>query len=290
MTPSKRGHRLFVFVRPIAWCIWAALIVCIAWQSWEGWNRWQERYEYRSRAENRQSALRQLKAERDSQRKELERISREIEALAPVTRQEFAHDSALSGWLSRVERLKSVLADNPKWKIPEMSYLTSNDWLSVTLENPLSTGAEIRKALSRLRELAKAKPQVGPNFVQALNAFARAHEGRFPNKIAELIPFLKPELPNEILARYRVPSKAPAAMDPNRAFFAQNGPLLLEEVEPVDEDYDTQLVFMDDAWATFNASKLGDAVVAAWSAYEKANSKKQPENADQLLPYFASPL
>ena len=285
--------RSFALWRTMAWCAWAALIVFIGWQSWSVWNRWQERREYVSCAEIRQGDLRQLTVERDRQREELDRISRELETMAPVTRQEFAHDSALSGWLNRVERLKGVLAENPQWKIPEMSYLTSNDWLSVTLENSLSTNAEIRNALSKLREMAKAKPQMGPNFFQALYAFARAHEGRFPEEVAALIPFLKPELPNGILTRYRVPPKGSpsgATVDSVRAMLLQNGPLVLEEVDPVDDDYDTQLIFMDGGWSLYQTSKVGEAVGDASSAYEKANPKKRPENADQLLPYLASPV
>src|SRR5437899_2586027 len=142
----RRKRRWFILSRTFSWCAWVGLIAILGWQSWELWNRWQERGVFVSRLESRRSQLAQLRDARVRQKAELDKISHELGALGPITRPEFAQDSALSAWLSRVERLKSILAQNARWNIPELRYLAWNDWLSVTLENPMSTNAEIREA------------------------------------------------------------------------------------------------------------------------------------------------
>ena len=170
-----------------------------------------------------------------------------------------------------------------------MSYLNSNDWLVVTLDNPLSTDAEIRLALRKLRQMAKGKPEIGPNFVQALQAYARTHNGQNPTAVDDLRPYLQPALPDEILDRYRVisPGEVPDPNSAPRFRFTGSGRPLLEEKGPVDENYDSLLLFMEQGgWTIYGTSKMGDAIGKAWGAYRKAHDNRDPETADQILPYL----
>lgn len=60
---------------------------------------------------------------------------------------------------------------------------------------------------------------------------------------------------------------------------------------PVDEDYDSQIIFMKQGeFTVYTVSKLGDAVGEAIVAYQKANSGRSPATADELIPYIATPV
>ena len=96
-----------------------------------------------------------------------------------------------------------------------MQFLSSNDWLSVTLDNSLNTDAKIRSALSKLREMAKMKPQISKNLSDALQAYAKSNDGHPPSDPLQLQPYLDPQLPEVILRRYEPAPEVAGQNDAN---------------------------------------------------------------------------
>ena len=177
-----------------------------------------------------------------------------------------------------------------------MKYLNSNDWLSVTMDNPLDTDAKIRAALSKLRALAKAKPQVATNLSNAMLAYRKANGGFPPSDPAQLQPYLNPQLSDAILRRYE---PAPEVAGENDAHglirdgmrFLGSGRVVLQESTPVDEDYDTWFGFMENGgWATLGVSRIGKVVDQAMKNFTLANNGQDASTPEQLLPYLPIPI
>ncbi len=173
-----------------------------------------------------------------------------------------------------------------------MKYLNSNDWLSVTMDNALDTDAKIRAALSKLRALAKAKPQVGTNLSNALQTYRKANNGLLPVDPAQLRPYLNPQLSDDLLRRYEPAPEIPGENDANGLIrdgmrFLGSGRVVLQEKAPVDEDYDTWVGFLENGGsASLGVSKLGKTVNQAMKAFSRANNGQAASTPEQLLPYL----
>jgi hypothetical protein len=167
-------------------------------------------------------------------------------------------------------------------------------WLGrVALDASLDTDARIRAALSRLRMVAKSKPEIGGNLSKAIMAYKAKH-GQAVSQVADLKPYLNPPLEDDILRRYDyvpdVPRKPGEALKVNGTLIV--GPVervILKEI-PVDEDYDTHLVLMNNATMVSSVSKLGDALSQAERAFNKANPGQTPSRVDQLRPFITAPV
>jgi hypothetical protein len=235
--------------------------------------------------------------QQERQRAEARRaaLEKEISEEAAETTTRARDDAGLTGWLLRVERLKDWLQQNPARRIPEMQFLNSNDWLSATFDNRLETDAQIRLALRKLRTLAKAKPEISANLSQALQAYARAHNGEPITALAQLRAYLQPSLGEDILSRYALVPEIPGVNDRdgvNRdgARFRGAGRIIFEEQAIPDADYDTRLIFMEQGAGSVTVSGIGRAVDQATTAFIKANPGRAVSGPELLLPYLNPPV
>ena len=241
--------------------------------------------------EARETQIRKLREETNQAPGALAAIQNEIESLRHQTKYA-TKDSELSAWLDRVDQLKQALRDAPKKGIPEMQFLNSNDWLSVTLDDQLETDAKIRSALSKLRELAKMKPQIVANLAKALQTYSKANNGAPPTDPMQLRSYLDPQLSDEILRRYEPAPEVPVENDANGLIreglhMTGSGRIVLQEMAPVDEDYDTWTGFTEKGgWALQPISQLGKIVNTAMKDFAKANNGQTASTPDQLLPYL----
>jgi hypothetical protein len=89
--------------------------------------------------------------------------------------------------VAHVEELSQYLQQMPNKNIPEIRFLTDDDWLAAAKEAKFDSDADIRKALSDLRSLAKSKMPMGA----ALYSFTRANQGRLPTDLSQLKPYFK---------------------------------------------------------------------------------------------------
>ena len=176
-----------------------------------------------------------------------------------------------------------------------MDFLTSNDWLSVTLNNRLDTNARIREAMSELRAIAKRKPQIVDNIETALRNYSQTND-QPPSTHTLLRPYLKPQLSDEILQRYEAVPKVPGSNDDNVAIvegmrMLGSGRIVLREKALVDEDYDTWIVYTEKGgMATGTISEIGKTVAQAARAFNKANNGQEASTPEQLLPFISTPV
>ena len=205
-------------------------------------------------------------------------------------------NTELDAWVGRVGRLKQWLRAAPEKGIPEMQYLTTNDWFSVIVDNPVDTDARIRDALSKLRATAKMKPQVGPNIMRALQAYRKANNGLPPSDSRQLSPYLNPPLSDEILRRYEAVAEVAGQNDVNGVVHEGStvitrSPAILQEKASADEDYDMWLFFPEsDGAVLMHASRFGNTVDRAMQAFSQTNNGKTAVTPEQLLPYFGAPV
>jgi hypothetical protein len=109
--------------------------------------------------------------------------------------------------------------------------LTENDWLSVAKEVSLQSEAEVRQALSKLRNTAKHK--FATYALDAVDKFVAANNGQFPTDIPQLKPYFEVPVDDAMLQRYQVlPPRDGSSLRDN---------WVLSEKTRVDPDYDQYL-------------------------------------------------
>jgi RNA polymerase sigma factor (sigma-70 family) len=124
----------------------------------------------------------------------------------------------------------------------ELQLLTENDWLSAAKEAKFDADADIRKALSNLRKLAKDRLPID----SALLSFTSANNGQLPTDLSQLKPYFKSALDeatlDAVFARYKLLHTGTLSDLP------PDGWIVVEKA-PVDKDYDSLAVF-GNGWNT----------------------------------------
>ena len=104
-------------------------------------------------------------------------------------------------WLARVARLREFLAKSPRFSIPELQFLTDEQWLDAT-EKPMLTDEDYRRAAGYLRERAMSafleKTSV------AMVKFKEANSGAYPTDLSQLMPYLDSPIDPTIFQRYTI--------------------------------------------------------------------------------------
>jgi RNA polymerase sigma factor (sigma-70 family) len=115
-------------------------------------------------------------------------------------------------YAERVSQLQQLLETNPSEKIPELQFLTDQDWLWLAHKGGLDTEEGHRMAMSLTRRMAEGhifhevlKP--------ALAQYAMDNNGQFPADIAQLKPWFKSPVDDAILQRWVVLPKNRLASD-----------------------------------------------------------------------------
>jgi hypothetical protein len=99
-------------------------------------------------------------------------------------------------YAERINQLKQWLGEHPGEKIPELQFLTDQDWLDAA---PAAEDG-FDAAMSLLR--ANAGMRVTNRFFGALRRYGSDHDGQFPAEVAQLKPYLDPPVDDDILDRY----------------------------------------------------------------------------------------
>lgn len=191
---------------------------------------------------------------------------------------------ALEAWLERVKFLKDQLEKMPEKKIPELQFLTDEDWLGATRNEKFKTDWEIANALSYLRSCAKGSQQVAGNLRSAMLAYLKANNDRLPTDIMELKSYLQTPLEDEILSHYETVS----SNDSDKRF--GNQVCIRDKDVVIDEDSDVHIFITRSGSGMQSISKNRDKVRAAATAYAQANNGQQATETNQLIPYLPSPL
>jgi len=176
-----------------------------------------------------------LRRERDVDAKDLAEAERQFAALPPLR----AGDPTISperrtemkAWLARMKRLRQLFDERPDQRIPEMQFLTDQDWLRVAKNNELDSDDGRRKALAAARDAAIS--HFTSQLSAALRKFAKTAGVDTPATIFALGPFFDNPVDAALFERYELRKAAPSGLRGNIEWSAQNK-------SPIDLDYDSQ--------------------------------------------------
>jgi RNA polymerase sigma factor (sigma-70 family) len=140
-------------------------------------------------------------------------------------------DEAAKGVAAKVKQMKQWLEQNPNDKIPELQYLTTQEWLrGANYTRDLKTDDDFDRALSQLRR--DAKRTFANSIGQALANYIAVNNGQLPGDISQLESYFNPPIDGTMLQRYQLLQTGNLNDIPN------NEPLIAEKA-PVDDQYDT---------------------------------------------------
>ena len=139
-------------------------------------------------------------------------------------------DQAASELLARINLLKQRFEQNPAEKIPELQYLSDDDWLrigtSIRLNAPDEKVMEdqIAWGLSSLR--TRAKEFIAGWMGRALRAYVDANGGRLPADPLELKPYFESPMDDATLQRYRMTKTGTVdGLQPKDTVLAEKAPV-----------------------------------------------------------------
>ena len=140
-------------------------------------------------------------------------------------------EAAANARVAKVNQLKQRLEQMPNEKIPELQYLTVQDWLrGATYSGDLKTDDDFDRALSQLRR--DAKRTFAYSIGEALANYIAGNNGQLPGDISQLTPYFNPPIDGTILQRYQLLQTG------NLSDIPKNEPLIAEKT-PVDDQYDS---------------------------------------------------
>lgn len=162
-----------------------------------------------------QTENRDLRARRDEAVKQLADATAEIQSMKTLaTAGNPDVESALEGWLNRVQALTKWLDKMPEKRIPQMKLLTEEDWLEAAKNAKVDTELGAREALASLRRLALERFR--RPMEQALNLYIKENAGQFPTDPRLLAAYFEPEVPIEMLTNFEVGQITPFLVPPMR--------------------------------------------------------------------------
>jgi RNA polymerase sigma factor (sigma-70 family) len=193
-----------------------------------------------------------------------------------------ATESSAKSWVNRVSLLKQRLEQNPSAKIPELKFVTEQDWLNAS-KGELNTEADYRRALSALR--AAGENKVAAMFKKALTGYMQTSGGQFPTDLGQLQPHFDSPVDDAILQRWEV---APASTVKS---LGMGGDVIITQRAPVDEVFDTRFGIGPNGTGStdFLSREVAGTMGPVWEAYRAAHNGQWPNDTSQLLPYATTP-
>ncbi len=172
---------------------------------------------------------------------------------------EDAFETAVKELAARAAELNRHVQSTPNLDIPELQLLEEADWLSAAKGADFDTQEGIRKALSKVRQ--KAKAQFAELATAAFSDYYAATKGSAPTDPAQLLPYFKTSIDAALLQRYQL---VPSSTVPS---LMEIGPVLLSEKGPVDREYDTHFYIGMKGVASFALGPTGsNDPDTAWKA------------------------
>lgn len=232
-----------------------------------------------------------LRRARDADAKDLAEAERQLADLpqprAGDANVSLEHRTEIKAWLTRVKQLRQLFDERPDQRIPEMQFLTDQDWLRVAKNNELDSDEGRRKAFAAARDAAATR--FLPQLSSALRKLARTPPSD-TTTIFALTSFCDPPIQSSLLERYEL---GKTAETPPR--------WQVQTKAPLDPDYDSRHhvnVYVDGRG--YGSGSLGapsawipdfrEQSMRAYRAYTDANKGTSAPGLAEALPYFNPPL
>lgn len=216
----------------------------------------------------------------DQQLKAVDRaIDGRLAAAKSVTAADAALVSQMEEWLGKVQRLKELFTRRPELAIPELKFLSDDDWLKVASSAALDSEDALRKAMAGLRHTAENRA-IG-RIQRALAAYVREHDGMLPTAASELLTYVEAPIDSAIMARYTMLQSGKASDVQGR-----DAMRLMTVGRPADPEYDSEWYFGLNGFSSSSESVLESSVVNAERQFAAQHGGQRASTAGELLPYM----
>ena len=137
-------------------------------------------------------------------------------------------------WSERADQLRRWLEANSTGKIPELQFLSDQDWIESIHPLTLGSDMEYRRAMSNVR--ANAESRVLDLLHGALRQYGQAHNGQFPTELSHLAPYFRTPIDDSILNRYEIVRAESLVRE-----LQLGEDWVITQKAPVDEEWDVRL-------------------------------------------------
>jgi len=130
----------------------------------------------------------------------------------PLSRPEVL-DAMRQLYQDRINRLKQLFAEDPVEAVPELQFLTDDDWLQLVTYDHHRLDPDNRLALSSAR--SKAQIDFAMRVLSnALGQYGKNNNGQFPTDLSQLAPYFKSPVHPSVLEHWAIlpTSSLPAAV------------------------------------------------------------------------------
>ena len=241
----------------------------------------QELQQERDDATNQLAGLAAENAELRSNSNETELLRLRAEVTRLENQQNDPTAAAAKTLMEKVNGLKQRLADTPGARIPEMQFLTDQDWIKAA-NCDLNTDIDYRKALASLRDIAESK--FAGMLHDALGKYMQANNQQFPTDLSQLQSYFASPVDQDILDRWEITSPSTV---PNVGV----GPAgIITEKAAVDDIFDGRNVIGADGFGNvdFLTTEIENVLKPVYTAGRAANNGQNPDYT-QLLQYATTP-
>ncbi|MCI0541414.1 MAG: sigma-70 family RNA polymerase sigma factor [Verrucomicrobiales bacterium] len=193
-----------------------------------------------------------------------------------------ATDASAKSWVNRVSQLKQQLEQNPSAMIPELKFVTEQDWLDAAKEE-LNTEVDYRRALSALRSAGERK--FASMLRKALKGYRQGNNGQLPTDLTQLQQHFDSPVDYAVLQRWEI---APASTIKSLVL---GGDVIITQKTPVDDVFDARIAIGPDGGmgSTDFLNRDDPTIRSVWEAFRAANNGQWPTTNSQLLPYVSTP-
>jgi RNA polymerase sigma factor (sigma-70 family) len=218
--------------------------------------------------------LRQTAAEVMKLRAEVTRLSSENRERKPV--EAFA-ETAME-WKRKEAKLRRLMDQRPEQRVPEMDLIDDRTWLDIARDADLENEDGIRRAMSRLRHVAKNT--FAPKLSEALLLYLKEHDGQLPGQLTELKPYFKTPVTDGMLDQYQLAHSGKFADVPE-------GEYPVVEKNVVDSDHDRFWKVSPNGYSTdspqvhHNSAAMNQVI----RAYRAVHGNRAPASPSDLLPF-----
>ena len=191
-------------------------------------------------------------------------------------------DASAKALVAKMNKLKQRLAETPNAKIPELQFVTDQDWLNAA-NGKLDTDADYRRALASLRSAAESK--VASMLQKALKAYLQGNSGQMPTDLAQLQPYFDSPVDDTILQRWEIASAATVQS------LGLGGDVIITQKAPVDDVFDTRYGIGPNGFGStdFLSQEVAPTMNPVWEAFKAAHDGQWADDVSQLLPFATTP-
>jgi hypothetical protein len=194
-----------------------------------------------------------------------------------------ATEAAYKIWAQRATRLRQRLEQAPDQRIPELQYLTQQDWFDAVKDlKQLESDDDFRRALSNARNGAKG--EFVRSLQKALRDYTAANQGQLPTALSDLNPFFDKPVDDAVLQRYKLLQTGKLADVPEGQY------LVADIAPPIDPDKDAWFEFTINGTSSHIGNPIEDLVKDAGTRFAEAHNDQLPTDPSQIVPYLKQPV